>query len=124
MNWNPFRIFKDVRKLKEQMDEVKAIVAQQAQLIGIQATNLGQALAKLREMGFPVPLRQPGVDLPLSDEEKLIVEEFLKNSKLPEQIRRGFASGGTFETVIDGMPVKFGEIKVEPYPMQGGDTKE
>lgn len=44
-------------------------------------------------------LKNPGmkpttVHEPLTEEQEKIVREFNENSKLPEQIRRGFASGG------------------------------
>lgn len=65
---------------------------------------------------------------PLTDEQEKIVQEFSKNKKLPEEIRRGFASGGYV-----GMSAalgRFGEATSEQtrardqYPSPTPDPKE
>lgn len=82
-----FNPFKTNRRLQELEKEVVKL----QELVQKHATTVAHELYKLKN---PHLHAECNLQDPLTPEQEEIIKEFNKNIKLPEQIRRGFASGG------------------------------
>lgn len=86
----PFPTWAKYDALQRQLAEVNK---QLASLGAIIAQHQAMTAKDLHDLKWP-QRRVSTLHDPLTTEQEKIVEEFNENSKLPEQIRRGFATGG------------------------------
>lgn len=82
-----FNPFKTNQRLKDLQSEVDCL----RDLLQKHATTMAHELFKLKNQWYE--RSQSTVGQPLTPEQEDIVREFNENRKLPEEIRRGFASG-------------------------------
>lgn len=116
--WNPFKTNQRLKDLQSEVDCLRDLLQKHA-------TTVAHELFKLKNPWYE--RSQSTVDNPLTPEQEDIVREFNENSKLPEQIRRSFASGGHI-----GMRAalgRFGEAPSEQtrssddvHPVEPGDV--
>lgn len=83
--WNPFKTNQRLKDLQSEVDCLRDLLQKHS-------TTMAHELFKLKNPWYE--RSQSTVGQPLTEEQEKIVREFNENSKLPEQIRRGFASGG------------------------------
>ena len=88
----PFVTWAKHDALQRQLAEVNKQLASLGAIIAQHQATTGHELFKLKNPWYASA--QSTLDKPLTEEQEKIVREFNENSKLPEQIRRGFASGG------------------------------
>ena len=119
----PFVTWARYDALQHQLTEVNKQLASLGAIIAQHQAMTAKEFFFLKNTGVkPTTLHDP-----LTEEQEKIVREFNENSKLPEQIRRGFASGGHI-----GMRAalgRFGEAPSEQtrstddvYAMEPGDV--
>lgn len=121
----PFVTWAKHDALQRQLAEVNKQLASLGEIIAKHQATTGHELFKLKNPWYAGA--QSTLDKPLTEEQEKIVKDFFENSKLPEQIRRGFASGGHI-----GMRAalgRFGEAPSEQtrstddvYAMEPGDV--
>ena len=129
MRLNPFTMWWESRRDRKAMLEMATNIGEDMRQLLAQVTehqtSTAHELFKLKNPWYE--RSQSTVGQPLTEEQEKIVREFNENSKLPEQIRRGFASGGHI-----GMRAslgRFGEAPSEQtrstddvYAMEPGDV--
>jgi hypothetical protein len=97
-----------------------AEVQRQLSTLTVKFEALSTELQMLRDPVREFRRMHMNIEAPLTEEERNNVENMLKNSKLPEQIRRGFARGGS---IASRSPVgRFGEVPSEQVRSTDGPT--
>lgn len=96
MRLNPFTMWWETRKQNRQiMEMAKQVGEDMRNLLEQVAKHQAETAHELFKLKNPWYERsQSTLGNPLTKEQEDIVREFNENSKLPEQIRRSFASGG------------------------------
>jgi hypothetical protein len=105
LRWNPFAMWSDHCALVERLAKLEDQVERLEKAALDHATITSHELFKLKN-----PWYGSTVEKPLTPEQEDIVKIFMENRKLPEEIRRGFASGGYFNRKAEG---RFGEVPSE-----------
>ena len=119
----PFATWAKHDALQRQLTEVNKQLASLGAIIAQHQAVTAKEFFFLKNPG----MKPTTVHEPLTEEQEKIVREFNENSKLPEQIRRGFASGGYVG--MRSALGRFGEVPSEQtrstdavHPVPPGDV--
>lgn len=129
MRLNPFTMWWESRRDRQAMIEMAGKIGEDMKELLARVTehqtNTAHELFKLKNPWYAAA--QSTMDKPLTEEQEKIVKDFFENSKLPEQIRRGFATGG--HTGMRSALGRFGEAPSEQtrstdavHPVPPGDV--